>query len=88
MKINGQVFVYESEWTKDDSKLTNFKKMKQIPLFILEENHSSNPVDVIHYFHSAQITDNDKVGFELIYARPLRSYVEVNRKQRNLSMSR
>jgi phosphoethanolamine N-methyltransferase len=63
LKPNGQVFVYESEWTKD------------------KENHSSNPVDVIHYFNSAE---NDKHGFELIYARPLRSYVEAKQESFHL----
>lgn len=58
LKADGQVFVYESQWSKDN------------------ENHSSNPVDVINYFHSAQTTGQDKFGFELVYARPLRTFVE------------
>lgn len=79
MRVNGQKTIVSQRISR---------RWKRFRLFIIEENHSSNPVDVIHYFYSAQISDNDKVGFELIYARPLRSYVEVNRKQRNLSMSR
>ncbi|CAF0782745.1 unnamed protein product [Rotaria sp. Silwood1] len=58
LKVNGQVFVYESEWSKD------------------KENHLSNPVDLIHYFNSAIITENEKFGFEFVSARPLRTYVE------------
>ncbi|CAF0810541.1 unnamed protein product [Rotaria sordida] len=58
LKVNGQVFVYESEWSKDN------------------ENHLNNPVDLIHYFNSAIITENEKYGFEFISSRPLRSYVE------------
>ncbi|UJR33599.1 hypothetical protein I4U23_021036 [Adineta vaga] len=59
LKTDGQVFVYESEWTKD------------------KEYHSSNPVDVINHFHSVSITtEKERYGFELVFARPLRSYVE------------
>jgi len=58
LKVDGQVFVYESQWSQDT------------------ENHSGNPVDVINYFHSARTTGQDKFGFELVYARPLRTFVE------------
>lgn len=58
LKVDGQVFVYESQWSQD------------------AENHSGNPVDVINYFHSARTTGHDKFGFELVYARPLRAFVE------------
>ena len=87
VKSNGLVFVYESEWTKDDSKWDSiFKEKKNFSYFLSKENRSSNPVDVIHYFRSAQISDNDKSGFDLIYARPLRSYVEVKSNSLDISM--
>ena len=44
---------------------------------LIEEGQPSNPVDVIHHFHSALVSDKEKYSFELIAARPLRSYVEV-----------
>jgi len=66
LKTDGQVFVYDSEWTKDN------------------ENHSSNPVDLIHYFNSITITEKERYGFELIFARPLRSYVEYKQESFHL----
>lgn len=36
----------------------------------------SNPVDVINYFHSTVVNEKEKCGFELVFARPLRSFVE------------
>jgi len=67
LKADGQVFVYESEWSKDT------------------ENHSSNPVDVIHHFHSAAVTaDKEKYGFELVFARPLRSFVDAKHESFHL----
>ncbi|CAF0725714.1 unnamed protein product [Adineta steineri] len=58
LKTNGQIFVYESEWSKD------------------KESHSSNPVDVINHFHSAKLSGKENFSFELVFARPLRSFVE------------
>ena len=74
LKSDGQVFVYESEWTKEQGRTIYFPG-ESLRIFILPESHSSNPVDLIHYFNSAE---KDKHGFELVYARPLRGYVEVN----------
>jgi len=66
LKDDGQVFVYESEWSEDNEK------------------HSSNPVDLIHQFHSVTINEKDKYGFELVFARPLRIYVEAKQESFHL----
>ncbi|CAF0750482.1 unnamed protein product [Adineta ricciae] len=49
-----------------------------------KENHSSNPVDLIHHFHSATTSDKERYGFELVFARPLRSFVDEKYKSFHL----
>ncbi len=79
LKDDGQVFVYESEWSEDNGLNIYIKGIFHQDLFVFLEKHSSNPVDLIHQFHSVTINEKDKYGFELVFARPLRTYVEVNR---------
>lgn len=60
-------------------RLVSIVECFTVLFLFLKENHSGNPVDVINYFHSARTTGQDKFGFELVYARPLRTFVEVNK---------
>ena len=78
LKTDGQVFVFESEWPKDKGLTgTDPFIFLHILFSFLLENHSSNPVDLIHHFHSATTSDKERYGFELVFARPLRSFVDV-----------
>ncbi|CAF2091964.1 unnamed protein product [Rotaria magnacalcarata] len=58
LKVDGQIFVYENEWSKEN------------------ESHSTNPADLIHYFNSTVVTEMQTYGFEFIFARPMRIFVE------------